>query len=148
MVVEWRDRTVEMKSDDSSIGVSLRVTIVTPAAGAGPPRPPGAGPAAPGAPPWLHAVRRVTRTRSGRYRCMRMFVEMFSDLDSWDGERGPLKTKATPGRGLPFAPETGTQKLNASGSREFPRLEALAAEHRAPLRRTEGHRRFLVAGGT
>ena len=77
--VEWSDRTVEMKSDDSSIGVSLRVTIVTPAAGGGPPRPPGGVPPVAGAPPRLHAVRQMTRTRSGQCRYMRMCVDGWLD---------------------------------------------------------------------
>src|SRR5262245_23900059 len=35
--------------------------------------------------------------------------------------------------------------LNASGPGELPGLEAFLAEHRAPLRGLEGHRRFLAA---
>src|ERR1700690_834053 len=38
--------------------------------------------------------------------------------------------------------------LGAAGPRELAGLEALLAEDRTPLRRPEGHRRFLAAGGT
>src|ERR1044071_2011660 len=39
-------------------------------------------------------------------------------------------------------------ELYASSPGEFPGLEAFLAEPRAPLRRLEGHRRFLSTGGT
>ena len=47
-LVECRERTVEMNSDASSIGVFWSVTMPTGVAGGGPPRP---CPGAPGAPP-------------------------------------------------------------------------------------------------
>ena len=58
---------------------------------------------------------------------------------------GVPRTKATRRRGL-GSRLIGSAALDAAGSGELTRLETFAAENRAALRRTEGHRGFLAAG--
>src|SRR6186997_1295516 len=95
-VVELSDRTVEMKSDDTSMGLSC--SVMTPTAAA--PRPPPAGPAA-GAPPPPRlqaptAVRMVKVMMREDWLHIKFGVTL--DLRLTRAAKGPVRnTKATPG---------------------------------------------------